>query len=161
LIEVKCSFSVFGSKNLIGSHSPPLVASSNLQLVLESVINFSSLIGSKSTKARWNMVLACQRSSMGRTTKLRMSAYLQSIGYKVWETCLDVAFNVASQRITPIQVEFHVSNNKARNALFSCLSLGEFERVGHLATAHEIWSTLEKFYEENDHVKTRLFETYQ
>jgi hypothetical protein len=160
LIEVKCSFSVFGSKNLIGSHSPPLVASSNLQLVLESVIDFSSLIGSKSTKARWNMVLACQRSSMGRTTKIHMSAYLQSIGYKVWETCLDVAFNVASQRITPIQVEFHVSNNKARNALFSCLSLGEFERVGHLATAHENWSTLEKFYEENDHLKTRLFETY-
>jgi hypothetical protein len=46
------------------------------------------------------------------------------------------------------------------NALFSCLSLGEFERVEHLATTHEIWSTLEKFYEENDHVKTRLFKTY-
>jgi hypothetical protein len=38
--------------------------------------------------------------------------------------------------------------------------LGEFERVGHLATVHEIWFTLEKFHEGNDHVKTRLFETY-
>jgi hypothetical protein len=27
--------------------------------------------------------------------------------------------------------------------------------------AHEIWSTLERFHEGNDHVKTRLFETYQ
>jgi hypothetical protein len=27
--------------------------------------------------------------------------------------------------------------------------------------AHEIRSTLEKFHEGNDHVKTRLFETYQ
>jgi hypothetical protein len=70
--------------------------------------------------------------------KIRMSAYLQSIGYKVWEICLDVAFNAASERIIPIQVEFHDLNNKDRNTLFSCLSLGEFERVGHLAMAHEI-----------------------
>jgi hypothetical protein len=41
-----------------------------------------------------------------------------------------------SDRITPIQMEFHDSNNKSRNTLFSCLSLGEFERVGHLTTAH-------------------------
>jgi hypothetical protein len=58
-------------------------------------------------------------------------------------------------------MEFHDSNNKARNALFSCLSLGEFERVGHLTTFHQIWSTLERFHEGNDHVKTRLFETYR
>jgi hypothetical protein len=70
--------------------------------------------------------------------KIRMSAFLQSIGYRVWEICLDVAFDAASPRITPIQLEFHDSNNKARNALFSCLSLAEFERVGHLPTAHEI-----------------------
>jgi hypothetical protein len=29
-----------------------------------------------------------------------------------------------------------------------------------LATAHEIWSTLEKFHEGNGLVKTRLFEVY-
>jgi hypothetical protein len=58
-------------------------------------------------------------------------------------------------------MEFHDSNNRAQNALFSCLSLGEFERVGHLTTAHQIWSTLERFLEGNDHVKTRLFETYR
>jgi hypothetical protein len=60
-----------------------------------------------------------------------------------------------------LKIEFHDSNNKDRNALFSCLSLSEFERVGHLGTAHKIWSTIEKFHEGNDHVKTRLFETYQ
>jgi hypothetical protein len=75
--------------------------------------------------------------------------------------CLDAAFKAASEQITPIQVEFHDSNNKARNALFLCLSLGEFERVGHLATTHEIWSTLENFHESSDHVKTRLFKTYR
>ena len=41
------------------------------------------------------------------------------------------------------------------------LSLDEFGQVGHLAMSREIWSTLEKFHEGNDHVKTRLFETYQ
>ena len=93
--------------------------------------------------------------------KIRMSAYLQSISYQVWEICLDANFDPTSDQITPIQMEFHDSNNKARNALFSCLSLGEFERVGHLTTAHQIWSTLERFHEGNDHVKTILFETYK
>jgi hypothetical protein len=60
----------------------------------------------------------------------------------------------------PLQIDFHDSNNKAHNSLFSCLSLTKFERVGHLSMAHETWSTLEKFLEGNDHVKTRLFETY-
>jgi hypothetical protein len=27
--------------------------------------------------------------------------------------------------------------------------------------AHQIWSTLERFHGGNDHVKTRLFETYK
>jgi hypothetical protein len=93
--------------------------------------------------------------------KIHMSAYLQSISYRVWEICLDAIFDATSDQITPIQMEFHDPNNKARNALFSCLSLGEFERVGHLSTAHQIWSTLERFHEGNDHVKTRLFETYR
>jgi hypothetical protein len=91
--------------------------------------------------------------------KIRTSAYLQSISYRVWQICLDAIFDATSDRITPIQMEFHDSNNKARNTLFSCLSFGEFERVGHLNMAHQIWSILERFHEGNNHVKTRLFET--
>jgi hypothetical protein len=90
-----------------------------------------------------------------------MSVYLQSIGYHVWENYLNVSFDAASDQITLIQMEFHDSNNKSQDALLSCLSLAEFERVRHLATAHQIWSTLERFYEGNDHIKTRLFETYR
>jgi hypothetical protein len=85
--------------------------------------------------------------------KIHMSAYLQSISYRVWEIFLDVIFDSTSDRIIPIQMEFHDSNNKARNTLFSCLSLGEFERVGHQTMAHQIWSTLERFHEGNDRVK--------
>jgi hypothetical protein len=58
-------------------------------------------------------------------------------------------------------MEFHDSNNKAHDTLFSCLSLAEFERVRNLATTHKIWSTLKKFHEGYDHVETRLFKTYQ
>jgi hypothetical protein len=44
---------------LIGSHSPPppLVVSHVLQLVLEPVRNFLTLIGLKSMKATWNKLL--------------------------------------------------------------------------------------------------------
>jgi hypothetical protein len=65
-----------------------------------------------------------------------MSTYLQSISYRVWEICLNADFDAAGDWITLIQMEFHDSNNKARNALFLCLLLAEFERVEHLATAH-------------------------
>jgi hypothetical protein len=58
-------------------------------------------------------------------------------------------------------MEFHVSNNKAQNTLFSCLLLVEFKRVGHFVMAHKIWSTLKGFHEGNDHVKTKLLEMYR
>jgi hypothetical protein len=41
------------------------------------------------------------------------------------------------------------------------ISHSEFERVEYLGMAHEIWTTLEKVHEGNDHVKSRLFETYR
>jgi hypothetical protein len=44
--------------------------------------------------------------------KIRMSPYPQSIGHHVWEICLDAVFDVAGSWITPIQLEFHDSNNK-------------------------------------------------
>jgi hypothetical protein len=50
------------------SHSPSLVASPVLQLVSELVKDFPFLIGSKSTKATWNVVLASHHSLMGQTT---------------------------------------------------------------------------------------------
>jgi hypothetical protein len=68
-IEVKCSFSVFGIKNLIGSHSPPSSRLIGPSLVSEPVNNILSLIRSKSMKATWNVVLASHRSSMGQTTR--------------------------------------------------------------------------------------------
>jgi hypothetical protein len=89
-----------------------------------------------------------------------MYVFLQSIGYWVWEICLEATFDAYSSSITLIQLEFQDLNNKAQNVLFLCPSFAEFERAGHLATTHQIWSTLKRFHEGNDHVNIRLFETY-
>lgn len=88
--------------------------------------------------------------------KICMLAYLQSIGFWVQEICLNHTYEIQNVRITPLQIEFHESNNKAQNELFSCLSVYEVERVGQLGTTHEIWTTLEKFHKGKDHVKTTL-----
>jgi hypothetical protein len=34
------------------------------------------------------------------------------ISYKVWEICLDDGFEVEDARMTPLQIEYHDSNNK-------------------------------------------------
>jgi hypothetical protein len=41
------------------------------------------------------------------------------------------------------------------------MSLAGVERVEHLGMDHEIWSTLTKFHESNNHVNTKLFDTYR
>jgi hypothetical protein len=69
-----------------------------------------------------------------------------------------VVLNVLS---TPLQIESYDAKNRTHNALFSCLSLSEFDRVGHLGMTYEICTALDKFHKGNDHMKTRLFETYQ
>ena len=39
------------------------------------------------------------------------------------------------------QIDRYEANDKARNALFSCLLIPEFKRVSNLDTAHEIYLT--------------------
>ena len=62
-----------------------------------------------------------------------MSAYLQSIGSPVWEICEDADNVVLVARIGQEQIDQHEANGKARNAIFSRLSLSEFEWMSHLA----------------------------
>jgi hypothetical protein len=124
-IEVKCSYLVFGIKKLIGSHSPPLDASLVLQLLLELVKDLRSLIGSKSTKATWNVVLGSHRSSMGKTTHTGRSAcwlIFRVSGTKFGRFSLLLHSMLQVNESLQFKTEFHDSNNKARNALFSCLS---------------------------------------
>lgn len=74
--------------------------------------------------------------------KIHMFAHLWSIGSWVWEICEDPDYVVLAARIGQEQIDQHEANSKARNAIFSCLSLLEFDHVSHLATAREIWDTL-------------------
>ena len=59
------------------------------------------------------------------------------------------------------QIDQHNANSRARNALFSCLSPTEFDRVSHLSTAREIWGKLLSYHEGTGQIKTRLFDMYR
>ena len=61
-----------------------------------------------------------------------MSTYLQSIGSQVWEICEDADYVVLAARNGQEQIDQHKANSMSRNAIFSCLSLSEFEWLSHL-----------------------------
>lgn len=117
-------------------------------------------------RRQWNVVLGNHSSSMGakyltgRSACRHIFRALATRFGKFASIVLMRSMVLKSLHFRLNSIEFHDSNNKACNALFSCLSLFEFERVRHLDMAHDIWTTLEKFYEDTDHMKTRLFETY-
>ena len=61
--------------------------------------------------------------------KVRMRAFLQSIGAKVWDITRNQTYEVLAIRTTPLQVSEHEANAKAINALFAGISQAEFSRV--------------------------------
>ena len=93
--------------------------------------------------------------------KIRMRAYLQSLGSEVWEICEDPTYVILPQRVTPVEKERHEANCKALNALISALARPEFEHVCDCRIARELWNRLQNFHEGNNQVKSRLIETHQ
>ena len=61
--------------------------------------------------------------------KVRMRAFLQSMGAGVWEITQDQTYVVLAALITPLQESQHEANAKAVNALFASVSRAEFSRV--------------------------------
>ena len=61
--------------------------------------------------------------------KVRMCAYLLSLGHRVWDVIENQGYEVLAARVGPEQEQEHKANSKAVNALFSGLCLAEFERV--------------------------------
>jgi len=59
------------------------------------------------------------------------------------------------------QIDQHNANSRAHNAIFSCLSPTEFDRVSHLSTTREIWGKLLSYHEGIAKIKTRLFDMYR
>ena len=66
--------------------------------------------------------------------KVRMRAYLLSLGSEVWEICEDPDYENLAVRATELQVRRHEANSKAYNALITCLAHPEFDRVSDLLT---------------------------
>ena len=61
--------------------------------------------------------------------KVRMHAFLQSMGADVWDITKNQTYVVLAARVTPFQVTEHEANAKAVNALFAGVSRAEFSRV--------------------------------
>jgi hypothetical protein len=58
--------------------------------------------------------------------KVRMRAFLQSMGADVWEIITNQLYEVLAVRTTPLQVTQHEANAKAVNVLFASVSRAEF-----------------------------------
>jgi len=93
--------------------------------------------------------------------KTRMKAYLLSQGSEIWDITQNAAYVIPEQRTTPLQVDQYNANNKAVNMLFAAVGDAEFQRVCHLTTAHEIWTTLADHLEGTAQVKASLFQTHR
>ena len=83
--------------------------------------------------------------------KNRMRVYLQSEGQAVWEVVR--APLVLLEVATPASAALLASNNKAKNLLYGGLGRKEYDRICNLATAHEIWNTLETYHEGSSQIK--------
>jgi hypothetical protein len=93
--------------------------------------------------------------------KVRMKAFLQSLGAEVWDITKNQAYVVLVARVTPLQVTEHEANAKAVNALFAGVCCAEFSRVQGFQEAHKISTCLENYHEGTPQVKARLFETHR
>ena len=76
-----------------------------------------------------------------------MKAYLLSQGSEIWEITQNAAYVIPDERTTPLQVDQYNQNNKAINMLFAAIGNAEYERVCHLVTAREVWTTLAEHHE--------------
>src|SRR6185503_16012262 len=93
--------------------------------------------------------------------KVRMRAFLQSMGAEVWEITTNHLYEVLAVRTTPLHVTQHEANTKDVNALFAGVSRAEFSRVHGFQEAHKVWTCLENYHAGTPHAKARLFETHR
>ena len=79
--------------------------------------------------------------------KVRVTAYLQSLGTEVWNI---VETGYAFPSTTPIDVDEkkkYETNAKAVSTLLGCISESEFMKVMHYKFAKEIWDKIVTSYE--------------
>jgi hypothetical protein len=85
--------------------------------------------------------------------KAKMKAYIMAQSYAIWEKVAKPYDLPADDAITPTNL-VHVENNyKARNFIIQGLQRSDFDRVSHLASAHEVWNALCSYHEGSNSVK--------
>ena len=85
--------------------------------------------------------------------KAKMKAYIMAQSYAIWEKVANPYELPADNAITPTNL-VHVENNyKARNFIIQGLQRSDFDRVSHLASAHEVWNALCSYHEGSNSVK--------
>lgn len=85
--------------------------------------------------------------------KAKMKAYIMAQSYAIWEKVAKPYELPADDAITPANL-VHVENNyKARNFIIQGLQRSDFDRVSHLASAHEVWNALCSYHEGSNSVK--------
>eukprot|EP00253_Pinus_taeda_P032008 PITA_32008 len=91
--------------------------------------------------------------------KLRVTAYLQSLGTEVWDI-IDTGYTFPSATpIDPAEKKKYETNAKAVNTLLGCLSQSEFVKVMQYKSAKEIWDKIVLSYEGDDQVKREKLQT--
>ena len=84
--------------------------------------------------------------------KIRMQAFIKSIGYDVWKairvghTANVTPTNAATKKLVD-------NDSKAQNALYSGLVDGELVKVMMCKTTKEIWDKLQSIHEGDDKIK--------
>eukprot|EP00253_Pinus_taeda_P021997 PITA_21997 len=91
--------------------------------------------------------------------KVRVTAYLQSLGTEVWDI-IDTGYTLTSSTPTDLaEKKKYETNAKAVNTLLGCLSQSEFVKVMQYKSAKEIWDKIVLSYEGDDQVKRAKLQT--
>lgn len=80
-----------------------------------------------------------------------MRVFLESEGQAIWEVVR--APLVLPEVATLASAALLANNNKAKNLLYARLGRQEYDRICNLATAHEIWHTLNTYHEGSSEIK--------
>jgi len=91
--------------------------------------------------------------------KVRVTAYLQSLGTEVWDI-IDTGYTFPSATpIDPAEKKKYETNAKAVNTLLGCLSQSKFVKVMQHKSAKEIWDKIVMNYEGDEQVKRVKLQT--
>ncbi len=91
--------------------------------------------------------------------KVRVTAYLQSLGTKVWDI-IETGYTFPSATPTdPAEKKNNETNAKAVNTLLRCLSQSEFVKFMQYISAKEIWDKIVLSYEGDDQLKHAKLQT--